>query len=237
MRYAIVIEKKDPNYSAYVPDLPGCVATGQTLDDVKSKIHAAMIFHLEKLRENGEQSPLATCRVDEIEVMQPAEKTKYLFRYESFSAGHSEASIQNLFSKGEIYLNSRTQFNDPFDFLPKLEGDLLKKHLSKNYRGLSKLNRHDRRKALSDRDPEKIFQKHFKNMIDSFGIKSFSTENDNILLWSHYAQGHLGYCIKFEPLDSELKNAIKINYSHNRPVLNKIDFIEGGLKDLMQRER
>ncbi len=47
MRYAIVIEKADLNYSAYVPDLPGCVATGQTVEDTEQRIREAIELHLE----------------------------------------------------------------------------------------------------------------------------------------------------------------------------------------------
>ena len=57
MRYAIVIEKARSNYSAYVPDLPGCVATGQTLAEVKREIGEAIRFHIEGLREDGQAVP------------------------------------------------------------------------------------------------------------------------------------------------------------------------------------
>jgi len=53
MRYAIVIEKTEHNYSAYVPDLPGCMATGGTLEEVENEIRAAIQFHIEGLREDG----------------------------------------------------------------------------------------------------------------------------------------------------------------------------------------
>ena len=53
MRYAIVIEKADGNYSAYVPDLPGCVATGATVAEVEAEIREAIAFHVEGLREDG----------------------------------------------------------------------------------------------------------------------------------------------------------------------------------------
>ena len=68
MRYAIVIEKGERNYSAYVPDLPGCVATDATLDEVKSEIRGAIELHLEGMREDGEAIPLPTSRVDVVEV-------------------------------------------------------------------------------------------------------------------------------------------------------------------------
>ena len=53
MRYAIVIEVAGDNFSAYVPDLPGCVATAETVADVEREISEAIVFHLEGLREDG----------------------------------------------------------------------------------------------------------------------------------------------------------------------------------------
>lgn len=53
MRYGVVIEKADGNYSAYVPDLPGCVATGQSVEEVAREIREAIRFHLDGLREDG----------------------------------------------------------------------------------------------------------------------------------------------------------------------------------------
>jgi predicted RNase H-like HicB family nuclease len=68
MRYAIVIEKAMNNYSAYVPDLPGCVSTGATLPEVEKSIREAIEFHLDGLREDGEPIPEPTSRVDYVEV-------------------------------------------------------------------------------------------------------------------------------------------------------------------------
>ena len=63
MRYAVVIEKADGNFSAYVPDLPGCVATGATLEEVEREIKGAIRFHLEGMREDGSPipAPSAVC--------------------------------------------------------------------------------------------------------------------------------------------------------------------------------
>ena len=57
MRYAVVIEKADGNYSAYVPDLPGCVATGNTPKEAEKEIREAIRFHLDGLREDGLPTP------------------------------------------------------------------------------------------------------------------------------------------------------------------------------------
>jgi predicted RNase H-like HicB family nuclease len=60
MRYAIIIQKAENNYSAYVPDLPGCVATGKTVEEIEREIQEAIVFHLEGLREEGLTIPEAT---------------------------------------------------------------------------------------------------------------------------------------------------------------------------------
>ena len=53
MRYAVVIEKAESNYSAYVPALPGCVATGSSVKEVEKEIRDAIRFHIEGLKEDG----------------------------------------------------------------------------------------------------------------------------------------------------------------------------------------
>jgi predicted RNase H-like HicB family nuclease len=60
MRYAIVIEKAEGNYSAYVPDLPGCVATAPTVQAVENEIREAIKFHIDGLKEDGLPIPPAT---------------------------------------------------------------------------------------------------------------------------------------------------------------------------------
>lgn len=67
-RYAVVIEKAPGNYSAYVPDLPGCVATGATVEEVECEIREAIEFHLEGLRDAGEPIPEPTSRMAYVEV-------------------------------------------------------------------------------------------------------------------------------------------------------------------------
>ena len=68
MRYAIVIEKAQGNYSAYVPDLPGCVATGATVSEVEAEICEGIVFHLDGLREDGLPIPDNASQVEYIEV-------------------------------------------------------------------------------------------------------------------------------------------------------------------------
>lgn len=68
MKYAIVIERAENNFSAYVPDLPGCIATGQTLPEVQSEIREAIEFHLEGMRADGIPIPPPSSVVDYINV-------------------------------------------------------------------------------------------------------------------------------------------------------------------------
>ena len=68
MRYAIVIEAAGDNYSAYVPDLSGCVATGSTVEETERQIREAIEFHLEGLKADDLPVPLPSSRVDYVEV-------------------------------------------------------------------------------------------------------------------------------------------------------------------------
>jgi predicted RNase H-like HicB family nuclease len=68
MRYAVVIEKGDRNYSAYVPDLPGCVSVGDTVEEVTAEIREAIEFHLEGMREDGLAIPKPSSRAEYVEV-------------------------------------------------------------------------------------------------------------------------------------------------------------------------
>ncbi len=60
MRYLIVVEETSTGYSAYSPDLPGCIATGSSQPEVEKAIHDAIAFHLDGMREDGEQVPSPT---------------------------------------------------------------------------------------------------------------------------------------------------------------------------------
>ena len=68
MRYAIVVEKAGDNYSAYVPDLPGCVATGSTVEETEREIREAIEFHLEGLRDDGLPIPQPVSIVEYLDV-------------------------------------------------------------------------------------------------------------------------------------------------------------------------
>jgi len=67
MRYAIVIEKTAENYSAFVPDLPGCIATAATVAGVETEIREAIRFHIEGMKADGLEVPLPTSLAEYVE--------------------------------------------------------------------------------------------------------------------------------------------------------------------------
>lgn len=67
-RYAVVFEKAESNWAAFIPDLPGCITTGSTLEEAKRNIREAIELHLEAMKEVGEPIPPPTTDVDFIEL-------------------------------------------------------------------------------------------------------------------------------------------------------------------------
>jgi len=68
MKYAVVIEKGETGYGAYAPDLPGCVAAGETREEVLRLIHEAIEFHIQGLKEEGERIPEPSSSIEIVEV-------------------------------------------------------------------------------------------------------------------------------------------------------------------------
>ncbi|MGH7566137.1 MAG: type II toxin-antitoxin system HicB family antitoxin [Gemmatimonadota bacterium] len=68
MRYLVVLEKAETGYGAYVPDLPGCVAVGQTRDETLRLIREAIEFHIEGLRTQEEEIPLPSSSAELVEI-------------------------------------------------------------------------------------------------------------------------------------------------------------------------
>ncbi|HEX5226580.1 MAG TPA: type II toxin-antitoxin system HicB family antitoxin [Bryobacteraceae bacterium] len=67
-KYAVIFERAETNWAAYVPDLPGCVTTGRTLEETERNIREAIAGHIETLREFGEAVPGATSIAKEVEI-------------------------------------------------------------------------------------------------------------------------------------------------------------------------
>ena len=71
MKYTAVIEKTDNGYSAYLPDLPGCIAAGDTFEETSQLIREAANYHVEIMAEHGESIPEPTSAAIEVEVPVP----------------------------------------------------------------------------------------------------------------------------------------------------------------------
>ncbi len=67
-KYLIVYEKSSTGYGAYIPDLPGCVSTGKTLEETKKNIQEALELHIEGMREDGDEIPEPTTQAEFMEV-------------------------------------------------------------------------------------------------------------------------------------------------------------------------
>lgn len=67
MRYAMIIERGEQNYSAYLPDLPGCIATGQTVEEIRERMRKAIDMHLRGLREDGVPIPEPSSMAEYVE--------------------------------------------------------------------------------------------------------------------------------------------------------------------------
>ncbi len=67
-RYAVVIERGPNNFSAYVPDLPGCISTGKTIEEIERNIREAIELHLEGIAEDGDPIPEPTTSVSYVEL-------------------------------------------------------------------------------------------------------------------------------------------------------------------------
>lgn len=72
MRYAIIIEQSETGFGAYVPDLPGCIAVGETEEEIRQLIREAIELHIDGLREDEQPLPSPTARVEYIEISSAA---------------------------------------------------------------------------------------------------------------------------------------------------------------------
>jgi predicted RNase H-like HicB family nuclease len=68
MKYAVVIESSETGFGAYVPDLPGCVAVAESIEETEDLIREAIVLHLDGFREDGLEIPPATSRANNVEI-------------------------------------------------------------------------------------------------------------------------------------------------------------------------
>lgn len=141
-----------------------------------------------------------------------SEGPKVLYRYRHLQGEYREWT-KRILTDSVLHFARPSAFNDPFDckvhFRPSVSREELKrKHVDLVRRYMPELNRAQlRAKVASDLksfDPEKFLAQMtsgLQDAIDGLGVLSFSATDRNILLWSHYAAGHTGICLKFVATD------------------------------------
>ncbi len=167
-----------------------------------------------------------------IQIAQPY-KVTYLYKYRSFQ----DRGLERVFSHQEIYLANPTQFNDPFDCRPILRASSdtnvrikflssvvqsrfpdasPQEHLFRIQEGLSRTD------AFERENLEEIYIQTIK----PYGIYSLSEINNDILMWSHYANAHTGICLEFDSQIEEtfFGEALKVHYQEDIPVVDPMLF-------------
>lgn len=161
-------------------------------------------------------------------------RVKYLYRYRSMKS----RELCEIFTNRKIYLPSPITFNDPFDCRPKLivyEGGqerwlYLKQMAQERFPLADKntLNERIKEADLKLRSDQGYAQRAYKDYINKFGIYCLSRMSNDILMWSHYTDGHKGICLQFDTTkDKDMKlfgQAIRITYGKQYPIVNIMNF-------------
>lgn len=158
------------------------------------------------------------------------------YRYRSLSAGAAE-HVERTICHSELYFPKPSSFNDPFDCRPSFLFDASDEEIISYYeRGIKKhmphLNqeqlRQEVRSKLADwerspRNPEaikRVQELHTERITEQIGVLCLSTENSDILMWSHYADYHRGVCLEFDGRFKFFAHIQKVEYPPVRPRIN-----------------
>ena len=169
---------------------------------------------------------------------------KILYRYRHLQGNHHKWT-KRIITDSVLYYASPLSFNDPFDCKICYRSSLSLKQLKKTYAGLLKknaprLNRRMRRgraaKDLASVKPEEFLKRNerkIQDMVNKIGVLSLSETKRNILLWSHYAAGHTGICLKFLATSSTdfFGYSLPVGYSKNYP---DIDILKTSPEDQVE---
>ncbi len=141
--------------------------------------------------------------VEKLEKLARPYPVQRLYKYRSMKS----QGLQDIFEKRKVFLSDPTKFNDPFECRPHLilggnpaERKEYLKRLAKDK--LPNANRKERRKQIQEKRPLFTNQKYLRNAYNSvmatIGMYCLSEKNDDLLMWSHYSDGHKGLCLEFE---------------------------------------
>ena len=159
---------------------------------------------------------------------------KYLYRYYAFPSEENINRIEEIFIERKLYFPSPAKFNDPFDSrVDSLNFEASPQKMEEYIRGMIKRRHPDwnrqRRKAyekeiMKNKAYQKIdcekMKKNFQEGVDGHGVLCLTRAPNNLLMWSHYTNGHRGYCLQFLNTVDFFARALKINYSDEPPILD-----------------
>ncbi|MBT3042968.1 MAG: DUF2971 domain-containing protein [Candidatus Thiodiazotropha sp. (ex Codakia orbicularis)] len=159
--------------------------------------------------------------------------TRFLYKYRSIDPKDKESidRIRDILVRGNLYLSSPKDFNDPFDmsanivFIGDVRSKLKRVMLLVKSQGIKYKDRHAHIKNImkkSDDEFQAIVESSYDNNLTNAGVYSFAGDPRNILLWSHYAKNHTGICIQFERMRdfNSLGQAIRVDYSDVYPEID-----------------
>jgi hypothetical protein len=149
---------------------------------------------------------------------------KKLYKYESFTT----QSVTNL-KNGEIYFSLTSQFNDPFDCSLPIKFDLTLDNIDKFRDLFVELGRFPEQtiQQFNSMDNESLFQllngvmkEELAKALKGKGVSCFSSDNDNLLMWSHYGAKHTGFCLEFDTKTEPFSKAREVKYVDLFPKLS-----------------
>ena len=168
------------------------------------------------------------------------------FHYFSLDTDDRRSWLERLLVKNEAYFRSRNQLNDPNELRPEIVFDgpekamrLFVRELVQQRSGrlsLAKRLQEERKVMHIYKNPEQL-RKMLHDILDRLGIFCLSETDNEMLLWSHYADAHRGVCIEFDTKVGFLAAARQVTYGDKRPIVNRLvdSLIEIGEKSMLSK--
>lgn len=164
-----------------------------------------------------------------------AEPPRYIYRYLSLANDDRRDWAAQLIRESQLYLSNALTFNDPFDCLPRMRTPSTRTAVTLRLKRDRQRVGTEIPKGIADaslasisrmrpEDLQRFAEQTFRNTVGRIGIACFSEREDDVLMWSHYADCHRGICVRFDttrwPMAGSLTLLLKVAYSDDRPVLN-----------------
>lgn len=166
---------------------------------------------------------------------EPERSPSKLYKLRRLTDPTQQEFTRQIIVESELYFASPESFNDPFDTLPttSIAGSRLRREfaLRQMLREEPCAGNRKQRSALKRRllsasraDLQRSMEEAAKHTRNALGVCSLTAKSDDVLMWSHYGENHTGLCLVFETraVRSILSQALKVSYSHQRPVLNRV---------------